>query len=127
MNQISQLGLRSERPFWLRLLAVLCLVVVTIMSTAQVSHAHAELSPLKQQGPKHNAPTPDDHCPLCVAMHSALAATQEYAPEPTLSMQRLDSVANEAERSFRWRFEMASRPPPAQDSPLCGRRDLVTL
>ena len=127
MNQLSQLGLRSERPFWLRLLAVLCLVVVTIMSTAQVSHAHAGLFPLKQQSPKHNAPTPDDHCPLCVAMHSALAATQEYAPEPTLSMQRLDSVANEAERSFRWRFEMASRPPPAQDSPLCGRRDLVAL
>jgi hypothetical protein len=48
-------------------------------------------------------------------MHSALAVPQHFAPEPALSIQRLDSVAAEAERLFRWRFEMASRPPPAQD------------
>lgn len=125
MDQISQLGLRSDRPFWLRFIAVLCVLVVTIMSTAQVSHTHAELSALKQ-GPNHNTPT-DDHCPLCVAMHSALAAPQHFAPEPTLSMQRLDSVAAEAERLFRWRFEMASRPPPAQDTDLSCRRDVAIL
>jgi hypothetical protein len=99
---------------WLRVLAVVCLLVVTIMSTAQVSHTHAEFSALKQS-PNHNSPAPDDHCPLCVAMHSALAAPQHFAPEPALSVQRLDSVAAEAERLFRWRFEMASRPPPTQD------------
>jgi len=46
-------------------------------------------------------------------MHSALAVPQQFAPEPILEMQRLDSVAAEALRIFRWRFEMASRPPPA--------------
>jgi hypothetical protein len=112
MQTFFQLGLREHRPTWLRVLAVLCLLVVTVMSTAQVSHTHAEFSALKQQN-SHNTPAPDDHCPLCVAMHSALAAPQHFAPEPTLEMQRLDSVAAEAERIFRWRFEMASRPPPA--------------
>ena len=115
MTQIFQFGLREQRPMWLRVLAVVCVLVVTIMSTAQVAHTHAEFSALKQQNSNHNGPAPDDHCPLCVAMHSALAAPQSFAPEPMLSIQRLDSVAAEAERLFRWRFEMASRPPPAQD------------
>jgi len=114
MQQIFKLGPGEHRPMWLRVLAVVCLLVVTIMSTAQVSHTHAEFSALKQS-PNHNSPAPDDHCPLCVAMHSALAAPQHFAPEPALSVQRLDSVAAEAERLFRWRFEMASRPPPTQD------------
>jgi hypothetical protein len=115
MQKIFQLGNHEQRPMWLRVLALVCVLVVTIMSTAQVAHTHAEFSALKQQNSNHNSPAPDDHCPLCVAMHSALAAPQQFAPEPTLSMQRLDSVASEAERIFRWRFEMASRPPPAQD------------
>jgi len=113
MHRVFQLGLREHRPTWLKVLALVCLLVVTIMSTAQVSHTHAEFSALKQQNSSHNPPAPDDHCPLCVAMHSALAASQYFAPEPTLQMQRLDSVAAEAVRIFRWRFEMASRPPPA--------------
>jgi hypothetical protein len=100
---------------WLRVLALVCVLVVTVMSTAQVSHTHAEFSALKQQNPNHNSPpAPDDHCPLCVAMHSALAVPQHFGPEPILEIQRLDSVAAEAARIFRWRFEMASRPPPAE-------------
>jgi hypothetical protein len=112
MRMISQLGVKVPRPLWLQVLALVCVVAVCVMSTAQVSHTHAEFSALKQ-GPHQNGPSPDDHCPLCVAMHSALAPPNHFAPEPTLAMQRLDSVAAEAIRTFRWRFEMASRPPPA--------------
>jgi hypothetical protein len=113
MQRLFQPDPRERRPLWLQMLALVCLLVVTVMSTAQVSHTHAEFSALKQQNQNHNSPAPDDHCPLCVAMHSALAVPQEFAPEPMLEMQRLDSVAAEALRIFRWRFEMASRPPPA--------------
>lgn len=113
MRVLSQLGLQKHRPIWLQGMALVCVLVVCIMSTAQVAHTHAEFSALKQ-GPHHNGPAPDDHCPLCVAMHSALAAPQQFAPEPMLSIQRLDSVAAETARIFRWRFEMASRPPPSQ-------------
>jgi hypothetical protein len=115
MTAISKLGLRETRPLWLQVLALVCVLVVCVMSTAQVSHTHAEFSALKQQGSHHNGPSPDDHCPLCVAMHSALAAPGYFSPEPMLAMQRLDSVAAEAARIFRWRFEMASRPPPVQN------------
>ena len=113
MLEISQLGLREHRTAWIRVLALVCLVVVMIMSTAQVAHTHAEFSALKQ-GPNHKSPVPDDHCPLCVAMHSALAVPQQFIPEPMLSMQRLDSVGAEAARLFRWRFVLASRPPPSE-------------
>jgi hypothetical protein len=112
MRTLFQLGPRKHQPLWLRVLALVCVLVVCVMSTVQVSHTHAEFSALKQ-GNHHNSPAPDDHCPLCVAMHSALATPQHFTPEPTLSVQRLDSVAAEAIRTFRWRFEMASRPPPA--------------
>lgn len=115
MRTLFQLGLREQPPLWLQVLALVCILAVSIMSTAQVSHTHAEFSALKQ-GQHPNGPAPDDHCPLCVAMHSVLAAPHYFAPEPTLSIQRLDSAAAEADRMFRWRFEMASRPPPVQDS-----------
>jgi hypothetical protein len=115
MRLFSQLGRQEQQPIWLQVLALVCVLAVCAMSTAQVSHTHAEFSALKQQGSNHNGPAPDDHCPLCVAMHSTLAVPDHYAPEPMVSMLRLDSVAAEAVRIFRWRFEMASRPPPAQN------------
>jgi hypothetical protein len=104
----------QRRPLWLRLIAIVCLFVVCVMSTAQVSHTHAEFSFLKQNS--RNSPAPDDHCPLCVAMHSAMPMALHTAPEPMLQIQALDSVAADAERIFRWRFEMASRPPPADQN-----------
>ena len=108
---------RSDRPkpTWFRWVAVVCVLMVCVMSTVQAFHTHDARSYSKQDS-RQNRPTPEDHCPLCVAMHSALATPQHFTPEPTLSIQRLDSVAAEAERIFRWRFEMASRPPPVQDN-----------
>jgi hypothetical protein len=113
VRSLFQFG-RSEgrQRVWLQLVALLCVLVVCVMSTAQVCHTHADLSLLKQRSPQ-NGPAPDDHCPLCVAMHSALPVSLHVAPEPMLQIQALDSVAADAERIFRWRFELASRPPPA--------------
>src|SRR5260221_1776937 len=105
----------QQRPMWLRLIAILCVLVVCVISTAQVCHTHDGFSSLKQNS-NNNGPAPDDHCPLCVAMHSSLPVALHVAPEPTLQIQALDSAAADAERIFRWRFEMASRPPPADQN-----------
>ena len=116
MQSLLQRGQSDrQRPMWLRLIAIVCVLVVCVMSTAQVCHTHAEFSLLKQNS-RNNGPAPDDHCPLCVAMHSALPVALHVAPEPMLQIQALDSVATDAERIFRWRFEMASRPPPADQN-----------
>jgi len=111
MHAYFQAGETCQRPTWLRLIALLCVLMVCVMSTVQVAHHHTESSPLKPSK-NHNAPVPDDHCPLCVAMHSALPVSM-HAPEPILQIHALDSVAANAQRIFRWRFQMASRPPPA--------------
>jgi hypothetical protein len=85
--------------------------MVSVMGTVQLVHTHPESTPLKSTN--HNGPTPDDHCPLCVAIHSAALPVSMHAPDLVLQIHALDSVAADAERIFRWRFEMASRPPPA--------------
>ncbi|WP_263367657.1 hypothetical protein [Edaphobacter bradus] len=112
MQTIFQRGRSTQSPLWLKLIAVFCAFMVCVMGTVQVSHTHVVFSSVKQS-PTHNSPSQDDHCPLCVAMHSSALPVSAHAPEPTLQMQALDSVAADAERTFRWRFEMASRPPPA--------------
>jgi hypothetical protein len=118
MQSLFQTGdSQQRRPLWLRLLAVLCVVVVCMMSTVLACHTHADFSALKQNS-QHHSPATDDHCPLCVAMHSALPVSLHVTPEPMLQIQSLNSVAADARRIFRWRFEMASRPPPP--SKLCA-------
>jgi len=113
MNRLLQHGSGTQpKPLSLRFIAVLCVLVVCLMSTAQMCHTHPEQSPLKQNS--RQGALPDDHCPICTAMHSALPVALHVAPEPILKTHTLDTVAADAERIFRWRFEMASRPPPAR-------------
>lgn len=100
----------AGRPVWMRMLAIVCLLLVVAMSTIQVCHVHGEAA--AKQGSRQGDPTPENHCPLCVAMHSAVPTGIHVAPEPLAAVRALDSVAADAERMFRWRFEMASRPPP---------------
>jgi hypothetical protein len=117
MRNLLQGG-RSDRqwPLWLRLVAVASVLLICVMSTVQASHTHAGLSSMKQNSNSGNGPASDDHCPLCVAMHSALPVPLHVIPEPILHIQTVNSVAAEAQRIFRWRFEMASRPPPADQN-----------
>ena len=102
-------------PAWVRVLATLCLAMVVLLSTAQVCHVHTDA--VSKQGSRQGDTTPEDHCPLCVAMHSALPADIHVEPELLVSVRVLDSVAADAERMFRWRFVMASRPPPSSTFP----------
>ncbi|NYF79185.1 DUF2946 family protein [Granulicella arctica] len=102
------------------MLGVLLLIV---MSTVQVCHTH---DPLLQQSNLHHgtprpnqnqSPTPTpDHCPLCMALHAAMPATAQSAPEPVLLVQTLNSPAADARRIVPWHFHLAIRPPPV-DAP----------
>lgn len=104
----------QQRPAWLRLIAMMCVLVTCIASTVQVCHTHAEVTSSTKDSPQ-NAPGPD-HCPLCVAMHSALPATANTAPEPVLQIQMVLFKAVELERLQRWSYELFSRPPPVVPS-----------
>jgi hypothetical protein len=116
MQSYLQRGKNSQQPVgWMRMIAALCILMIAFMSAAQACHTHAETSSLRQSS-HHNQPPPEDHCPVCMAMHSALPATLHLAPAPTLEIEPLSAVASDTLRSFSWRFEMASRGPPAGQS-----------
>ncbi len=120
---------QQQRPMWLRTLAMVCLLVLSVASTVQVCHVHAELPVAHSElsGASIPGTTPDsnpgdsrdsrqtvpDHCPLCVAMHSALPATANTAPEPVRQVQAVLRTTVEVQRVQRWHFELFSRPPPA--------------
>ena len=54
----------------------------------------------------------EEHCPLCVAMHSALPATMQVVPEPVQQIaQTLYTHVLVAPEKL-WSFAMFSRPPP---------------
>jgi hypothetical protein len=113
MRSLLQPGSNDQpKPLWLRWVALACVLLVCVMSTVQVYHVHSD-DATPRQNSHQKSPMPEDRCPLCVAMHSALPVALHVAPEPMLQVQRLDSLAADVERVFRWRFEMASRPPPA--------------
>lgn len=116
MQSYLQRGKNSQQPaVWMRMIAALCILMVTFMSAAQACHTHAETSSLKQSS-HPNQPAPEDHCPVCVAMHSALPASLHLAPAPTIEIEPLSTVASDTLRTFRWRFEMASRGPPVDQT-----------
>ncbi len=115
MQIFSKHGQHSQqRPTWLRLVAILSVLVICIASTAQVCHVHADISSATKDS-HPTAPGPD-HCPLCVAMHSALPATANTAREPVLQIQIVLFKAVELERLQRWSFDLFSRPPPVMPS-----------
>ena len=97
-------------------MAMWCVLLVAAIGTVQAVHIHGQWLP--KNAAQVAIPTDasqgqgEEHCPLCVAMHSAMPSTPQAAPEPVLLIQAVDSVAADARRVFRWRFQLASRPPP---------------
>lgn len=117
MQSYLKRGPHSQQPvIWLRLMAALCILMVAFMSAAQACHTHAEASSLRHGS--HHQPPPEDHCAVCVAMHSALPASLHLAAAPTLEVEALAANGSDTVRAFRWRFEMASRGPPAGQTDL---------
>jgi hypothetical protein len=113
-NLIQPAGKLPQQPFKLRWIGLLSVLLIAVMSTVQVCHSH-DLVPQPASSQQRLPPSGADHCPLCVAMHSALPATPQAAPEPVLLIQVVDSVTADAPHVFRWHFQRAIRPPPADD------------
>ncbi|MDQ2924780.1 MAG: hypothetical protein M3R43_04400 [Acidobacteriota bacterium] len=117
MNALLQNGRTARsRPQWLRLMAMLCVLLVGGISTAQAAHIHGQWLPQKAAraslAPDASEGQGEEHCPLCVAMHSALPEVLQVAPEPVQeSGQRMVAHVLVAPQKL-WSFAMFSRPPP---------------
>ena len=104
-------------PFWLRLVASLCLLLVVGASSAQAAHMHGKLLPNQaaQAGAAADlsqVPGGEDGCPLCMAMHSALPSVMTLQPLQLVLVECPVAAAVEHARSAQWHFAMFSRPPP---------------
>ena len=108
----------ERRAGWLRLLALLCLLLVSVASTVQVCHVHGELASTSgnSRDSRDSRQTVPDHCPLCAAMHSALPTTAHTDTEPVLQVQTVLLQAVQVARVQRWSYELFSRPPPVVSS-----------
>lgn len=105
----------QQSAVWLRLIALLCIVMVTFMSAAQSCHTHAEASSLRQ-GSQHNQrqPVPEDHCLVCVAMHTAIPAAAQVLQETSVATAQYVPLPRSAEGHGTIRtFDLQTRPPPA--------------
>ena len=123
--------MHTAQPLWLRLFAIFCLGLIAVGSTVQVCHAHvdsfeARILAGRSAGPAHAEAAKDlsvnsdsdassaVNCPLCVAMHSALPVAETLPQMAMVTMSTMTPLADDIARVFSWRFEMASRPPPAE-------------
>jgi len=97
-------GSSTNSTFAMRAVAVLCLLLFTLTATAQVCHIH----------PSDNRAGAPDHCPLCMAMHSAaLPTAAQSGIALTHAVQKLVVAQSSAHVSSLWSFELSSRPPPS--------------
>lgn len=84
-----------------RVTSIVCLLLLTWMAFIQVTHVHPVASDT-------------DHCPICVAMHSA--APTAVVAEPIQIVNGPEALPAPVLRLVirRWHFTLFNRPPPEQ-------------
>ena len=68
-------GTAAQGPVLLRRLSLSCLVLLALLTVAQVAHSHQENSDA-------------DHCPLCIVMHTAAPVVAAVAPVALVQIAR---------------------------------------
>jgi hypothetical protein len=92
-------GRRRTKPGALSLAAAVCLVLLTLLAVAQVAHVHP-------------VDTDADHCPLCIAMHSAAPVAVAAAVVVLVEFERTAPVYETLTISRYWHPQLFTRPPP---------------
>jgi hypothetical protein len=95
---------------------MLCVLLAGAIGTAQAAHIHGQWLPQKAAHASNLADAPDgqgeEHCPLCVAMHSALPITMHVVAAPALEVGSALTARIRVAPQKLWSFAMFSRPPP---------------
>lgn len=90
---------RRARPGALSAAAVVCLILLTLLAVVQVAHVHP-------------VDTDADHCPLCIAMHSAAPVAATAAVVVLVAFERTAPVRETLTISRYWHPQLFTRPPP---------------
>jgi len=105
---------------------MLCMLLMGVVGTVQAVHIHGDWLPQKAAHVSLPADGSqgegEEHCPLCVAMHSALPVTMVVDPAPLLeAAQPLSTRVLIAPQKL-WSFAMFGRPPPVAAPTLALRK-----
>jgi hypothetical protein len=104
---------------WMRVLAFACVLLVAGASSVQAIHIHGQWLPQRAQqaaAPPDGSELPggEGHCPLCVAMHSALPVAAHVEPTRLVLVEcKVVQVVDRTPETV-WHFAMFSRPPPVE-------------
>jgi hypothetical protein len=119
IKRLQRGAVEHAHPLWLRVLTFACLLLVVGASSVQAIHIHGEWLP---QNAVHAGSLPDgsqvpggeEHCPLCVVMHSALpVAAHVDVLRLVLVECKVVQAVNHAPETL-WHYAMFSRPPPVR-------------
>lgn len=80
--------------------ALLCLVLLALLSVVQVTHLHANSSDA-------------EHCTLCIVMHSAAPVAVAAAVVVLVQIERAAPVFEASPVVRHWRPKLFTRPPPS--------------
>ena len=120
MPKRLQLGTAGHAyPSWLRAIGLFCVVLFSVLSGVQVAHVHGEFLPhhTAQLGaPADASQIPEDSCPLCMAMHTALPAIASVTPVILCVDQFKQDIFVDRVPTIDWHFPTFSRPPPPAKS-----------
>jgi hypothetical protein len=83
----------------LPLVAVVCLVLLSLLAVVQVVHVHL-------------VDTDADHCPLCIVMHSAAPVAVAAAVVVLVHIERCAPVFEAHTVARYWHPQLFTRPPP---------------
>jgi hypothetical protein len=106
---------------WLRMLALACGLLVGVASSVQAAHIHGQWLPesaAKAAAPADASQLPggEEHCPLCIAMHSAMPVASSAVPVRAMLLEfRLVQAVDHAPDAA-WHFALFSRPPPSVET-----------
>ena len=105
----------------MRLLALACMLLVGVASSAQAAHIHGQWLPdhaqkLGAPADASQLPGGEEHCPLCVAMNSALPVAQRVAPIHLVVCETRVATAADRAPDALWHFALFSRPPPVLET-----------
>ncbi len=81
-------------------MAVLCLALLALLTVAQVAHIHANASQA-------------DHCPLCIALHTAVPVAVAAAVILLVETAVAAPVLKVRAATRNWHPQLFTRPPPA--------------
>ena len=117
-KQSERASFLPTHSLWMRIAAVVGLLLVLVASSAQASHVHGTWLPspsfqVALQTDTVVGPADETSCPLCMAMHSAMPTGMQGRVGVLSVVGCLVSLLPERIAWRVFQFSLFSRPPPA--------------